>query len=234
MQRRTFITAAGTAGLSGLAGCSGVPDDLTFTAAPATIDPSAASEAGYETKGANSLELERTVDVGGESRTVQATSWITTYAGDNGPVVVASTPNATVLGQSLNPLARLSGSELITRLLEEFGSGSGLSINNLEAAGTTPITVFETEATVEEFTAAVETSGGGGPANQFTGNSSSSGGVPIRLYLLSVSHEYSDGNDVISALAFQPQKNVAPETIYELYRSLSHPQEPPESTNSSQ
>ena len=234
MQRRTFITAAGTAGLVGVAGCSGVPNDLSFAAAPAAIESTVASDAGYETEGPNSFELERSVELAGESRMVRAETWVTAYAGETGPLVIFSTPNVTVLGQSLTPLAQLSGSELIARLLEELGGGSGLSITDLEPAGETPVTVFGQDATIEEFTAVAESPPGGtGSTAQFTGNSSSSQGVPVRLYLLSVSHEYSDGNDVVFTLAVQPQAKTTPETIYDLFGALQHPTEPPESANSS-
>jgi len=241
MQRRTFITAAGTVGLVGLAGCSGVPENLTYTAAPAAIEPSVASDTGYETEGPQSFGLERSVDVAGESRTLSVTSWTTGYTREADSLTVLSTPNVTVVGQSLNPLARLSGDELITRLLKEFAGGSGISISELEPAGETPVTVFDKEATIEEFTAVAESApgggsaaqSGGGPTTQLDGNASSSGGVPLRLYLLSVSHEYSDGNDVVSALSFQPQTTADPETVYDLFGALQHPTEPPASANSS-
>lgn len=251
MQRRTFITVAGTAGIVGLAGCSGVTGDFEYTAAPATLDASLASDAGYETEGPSAFEITETIDVGGESREVTVTTWTTAYAAETGPVIVLSTPNVTVLEQSLNPLAQLSGTELISRLLEELGGGSGGgSISDIEAAGETPITVFETEATVQEFTGVLEPSGGAGSsANQFGGNAG--GGnepIPVRIYLLSVTHEYStagsnddDGgddsgtdSDVIFTLAIQPQANTDSETIYELFGSLQHPTTPPESANSSQ
>ncbi|MFB6233169.1 MAG: DUF6517 family protein [Haloarculaceae archaeon] len=235
MQRRTFITAAGTAGLIGVAGCSGVPKNLTFTAAPAVIDPAVASDTGYETKGPKSFELERSVELAGESRTLRVVTWTTAYTRQVASIIVLSTPNATALGQSLNPLAQLSGTELIARLLEELGGGSGLSITDLEPAGETPVTVFGQDATIEEFTAVAESPpGGAGPTAQFTGNTSSSQGIPIRLYLLSVPHEYSDGNDLIFTLAVQPQQKTTPETIYDLFGALQHPTKPPESANSSQ
>jgi len=253
MQRRTVITAVGTAGLVGLAGCSGVTGDFTYTAAPATLDSAAASDAGYETEGPSAFEITETVDVGGDSREINVTTWTAAYSGESGPVIVSSTPNVTVLGQSLNPLARLSGSELISRLLEEFGSDSGISLNDLEAAGQTPVTVFEKEATIQEFTATVQSaSGSGGPTNQFGGNASGdSGSIPVRIYLLSVTHEYSsdsensgdggDGNDggdgtdsdVIFTLAVQPQAMTDSETIYDLFGSLQHPVEPPTSASGS-
>jgi hypothetical protein len=160
---------------------------------------------------------------------------VTAYKRQVGSIIIFSTPNVTVLGQSLNPLAQLSGSELIARLLEELGGGSGLSITDLEADGQTPVTVFEQDATIEEFTAVSESPPGGtGSTAQFTGNSSSSQGIPIRLYLLSVSHEYSDGNDVVFTLAVQPQAKTTPETIYDLFGALQHPTTPPASANSGQ
>jgi hypothetical protein len=234
MHRRTFVAAAGIAGFAGLAGCGGLPDEVTVTAQPATIESATASDAGYETAGPESFELERSVDVAGESRLLRATTWTTAYTGEAGPLIVLSTPDVTVAGQSLNPLAQLSGTELIARLLEEFASGSELSVSELEPAGNTPVTVFEKEATIEEFTGVVESSGSGGPTNQFTGNTTSSDGVPIRLFLLSVSHTYNDDTDVIFSLSFQPQAQTDPETIYTLYESLQHPVSPPASANSSQ
>ena len=226
MYRRQVITAIGTVGIAGLAGCSGLTGDLEYTAAPATLDPEVAAAEGYDTEGPSVFAITETVEVAGESREVGITTWTTGYQSDTGPCVVLSTPAVTLAGQSLNPLAQLSGSELITRLLEELGGGA--STRELEAAGETELSIFGEARTIEEFTGVLETGGGGAVPSELN----SDGGVPIRLYLLSTTHEYGDGgSDVIFALGFQPQALVDAETMHALFESLQHPVEPPETAN---
>jgi len=234
MQRRTFITAVGTAGLMGLAGCSGVTGDLDFTAKPATVEQAVAADAGYELQETTPIEINESVDVAGETREINITTWTSGYQSDTGPFIVLSTPNVEIAGQSLNPLARLSGSELVGRLLEEAGGGDAIS--DLEPAGETEITVFGESATVEEFTATLQASAGsGGESGGNLPAGAENGELPIRLYLLSVTHEGGDDNsDVVFALTFHPQERGDPETIYTLFESLQHPVEPPASANSSQ
>jgi len=229
MYRRQVITAISAVGVAGLAGCSGLTGDLEYTAAPATLDPRVATGEGYDTAGPSMFAINETVAVAGESREVGITTWTTGYQSDTGPCVVLSTPDVTLAGQSLNPLAQLSGSELITRLLEELGGGT--SIRDLEAAGKTELSIFGAPRTVEEFTGVLEIGGGSGMPSEL----SSDGGVPIRLYLLSTTHEYGDGqSDVIFTLAFQPQALVDTETMYALFESLQHPVETPETANQTQ
>lgn len=233
MQRRTFITAVGTAGLVGLAGCSGgIPDDLEFTAEPATVEQAVATDAGYEPQETTPLELNESIDVAGETREINITTWTTGYQSDTGPFIVLSTPNVEIAGQSLNPLARLSGSELIGRLLEEAGGGDAIS--DLEPAGETEITVFDESATVEEFTATLQASAGSGSGSG-GGDlpaAAENGEIPIRLYLLSVTHETgTDSSDVVFALTFHPQEGGDPETVYTLFESLQHPVSPPASAD---
>ncbi|TQQ83397.1 hypothetical protein EGH24_00970 [Halonotius terrestris] len=234
MYRREVLTAAGAVGLVGLAGCSGLTGDLDYTAAPATLDSSVANDAGYETEGPEAIEITEQFELGGETREVAITTWTTGYESETGPFIVLSTPNVTVAGQSVNPLARLSGSELISRLLQEAGGEDAIS--EIEPAGETAVTVFDQSATIEEFTGVLQTSGdiemaGGsdGSDGSATGDGAATGGeIPIRLYLTSIIHEYGDGNsDVVFTLGIHPQDAMDSETIYSLVESLQHPVDPP-------
>ena len=237
MRRRTFITTAGTVSFVGLAGCNGgLPDNLEFTAEPATLESAAATDAGYERQETTSIDIDESIDVAGETRDVKITTWTTSYQSYQGTFIILSTPNAEIAGISANPLTRISGGELIARLLELAGGGEAIS--DLEATGESEVTVFGETTTVEEFTATLEIGSGesstGGDSGNFpTGGEN--GEVPIRLYLLSATHETEESSDVIFSLAFQPQNQIDSERIYALFSSVQHPVSPPQSaTDSSQ
>lgn len=115
--RRRFLRATGaTAAVTALAGCGGL-QERRFVAAAAGL--AEAADRGY------TLAADRTASetieraVGETEFRVTVESALRTYEADGDPVEwvgVLSTPSATVLGQSLNPLAGVA----FTTLLEEY------------------------------------------------------------------------------------------------------------------
>jgi len=90
-------------------GAGGENGSYEFDAEPASVPSSAASEAGgYEGEEPKPFTIEQEFDVAGVNAQVSATTWAAGYENsENGSALfVASTPNASVGGQSVNPLVR--------------------------------------------------------------------------------------------------------------------------------
>ncbi len=218
MNRRQILVAAGTVGIAGLAGCAAGEDGVyEATAEPAAVPDDVVASVGYQSEGPDPFEIDETIEALGVSQEVKVTTWTASYSADERVLIVLSTPDVSVAGQSLNPLARLSGADLISRLLDEslnrLGDGEA-SLRDIESAGETPVTVLGEEAAVEEFTAVLETEG----TVDVDGEQVETEGTPVRIYLLSVTHE----DDVVFAVGFHPQHVDAGEELYELIEAIEH------------
>jgi hypothetical protein len=150
-------------------GCLGFitgSDSLAFTADRTVVGDGALAETGYQ-HGANET-IDRTVNVSaaGQDRRVELTSYAFAYnrtveagaaegdaAAPAAQFTVLTTPSATVAGQSVNPLARLSTEALVERFL----GGSGA--DDLRAEGNRTVESLGAERTVTAFR-----SGGNGTA----------------------------------------------------------------------
>jgi hypothetical protein len=127
MNRRHYLAGAATVGVASVAGCLDVllGEDLTFEASPAQIPDATLAETGYERVRTDSRTLEQTLEAGGESRDVTVTNRHAEYGkqasvggidlGDAHParLMLLTTPEVEVLGQSFNPIAHLSTRQLI-------------------------------------------------------------------------------------------------------------------------
>ncbi|MEF8780086.1 MAG: DUF6517 family protein, partial [Haloferacaceae archaeon] len=163
-----------------LSGCVG--GSYAFAAEPASIDEGTLSEAGYEHAEPEEVEVDEQFQVGGEDVDVEIRSWVASYERTEvgGELVVVSTPDATVAGQSVNPLVRLSGGELVTRALEAAGEGEG-NLRDVEEVGVENRTILDRETPVRSYEGVLETD---------------AGEVPIAFHLATVEH----GDDVIVLL----------------------------------
>lgn len=133
-RRRLLLTAGGIAAAASLAGCSSVTD-YEFTADPVVLPGEARTDLNYETVREEPVVVERSRTVGGLVINATVASRVAVYASTadrehataEAPSVGAvSTPKASVMGRSFNPLARLSLSNLLTsetgtRVLERAG-----------------------------------------------------------------------------------------------------------------
>ena len=145
-----------------MTGCLGVfgGEGLRFTADPVTIDDRTVAEAGFERVGTDTLEFERTVGSGDASTSVVVSSHVVTlrrqYRGAPiGHVVAVSSPKATVLGRSVNPLGMVGSQELVERVLGQSTDGE---VDGLERTGNVSMRSLGAERTVGRFDA----SGDGG------------------------------------------------------------------------
>ncbi|WP_253736270.1 DUF6517 family protein [Halohasta salina] len=235
MHRRRVLALLGGIGTVGMAGCLGEDGNFEFTAAPAAI-PTAA-EAGYEAEGPDAMGINETVEVGGVERDVDIETWSVAY---NNPesqssIFLFSTPDVSFAGVSANPLARLSGADLIVRVLEEgLGQSQGdAAIEELEQEDELTLSVLGEERSAPVFSAVLDTGTDGGAGSQQSGGSgfdaAQNGEIPIRLYLLSFTHSAGESDDVLLSIGLHPQAVEAEAEMVSQLEAIDHPVEAPES-----
>ena len=230
MHRRRALALIGGVGLAGVAGCLGEDGNFEFAASPAAIP--AATEAGYRAEGPTAMGINETVEVAGASRDINVETWSAVY---NSPetqssVFLFSTPDVSVGGVSANPLARLSGVDLIVRVLEEgLGQAQGdAAIEEIEQEDELTLSVLGDDRNVPVFSAVLETGTGGRSGSQQSGagfDAAQNGQVPIRLYLLSFPHAAGENEDVLLSIGLHPQAVDAQASVVSLLESIEHPVE---------
>lgn len=188
--------------LVALSGCVG--GSYSFAAEPASVDADALSEAGYDVEEPEAIEIDESFEIAGQGVDVELRSWVVGYerAPEGGLLLAVSTPDATVAGQSVNPLVRLSGTALVTRALEASDEADG-DIRNVEEVAVEERTILGRETTVRSYEGILETD---------------DGDVPIAFHLATVDH----GDDVIVLLGIHPQEIDERETQLGLMESTQH------------
>jgi len=223
MHRRGLLAAIAASTSVAVAGCTGGEDgSYEYDAEPARIPSEAASAAGYEGEEPESFTIEQEFEVAGANAKVSATTWVAGYENqDNGSALfVASTPNASVGGQSVNPLVRADDAELIRRLLEQAnergigGDGTEVQADDIESRGSETRTVLdqEVEVSILETTIDAEVDAG-------DGQSGSVEDVPVFLYVATVQHE----GDVIALIGVHPTAVDARDSVISLMEQVEHP-----------
>lgn len=230
MHRRRLLALLGGIGTASMAGCLGEDGNLEFTAAPAAI-PSAA-EAGYEAEGPEAMAIDESLEIGGVERDVNVETWSVAYnnPGNQSSIFLFSTPDVSFAGVSANPLARLSGADLIVRVLEEgLGQSQGdAAIEELEQEDELTLSVLGEDRTAPVFSGVLETGSDGGPqSGQGNGgfDAAQDGEVPIRLYLLSFTHTAGENDDVLLSIGLHPQAVDAEAEIVSALEAIEHPVE---------
>lgn len=117
------------------AGCSVLlGDDLVFESGETLVENETLNETGYELQTDETREFNRTFSAAGQEVRVVVHHHVAVYqkaqlegrdgAASGGAVGVITMPDASVAGQSFNPLVRLNRTELIERFVSsEAGSG---------------------------------------------------------------------------------------------------------------
>lgn len=222
MHRRGLLAAIAASTSVAVAGCAGGGNgSYEYDADPARIPSEAASDAGYEGEEPESFTIEQEFDVAGVNAQVSATTWVAGYENpDNGSALfVASTPDASVGGQSVNPLVRADDAELIRRLLEQAnqrgigGEGTSVDAEDIESRGSETRTVLgqEVEVSILETTINAEIDAG-------NGQSGSVEDVPVYLYVATVQHD----GDVIALVGVHPTAVEAGESVLSLMEQVEH------------
>lgn len=219
MYRRGLLAALAGSTAVAVAGCAGSSEDgsYEFDAEPARIPSDAASEAGYEGEDPESFTLEQEFDVAGVNAQVSATTWVAGYEnGDNGSALfVGSTPDASVGGQSVNPLVRANDTELIRRLLKRVddtdigGENTDIEADDIETRGTETRTILgeDVEISILETTIDAESAEEGEIED-----------VPVLLYVGTVRHR----DDVIALIGVHPTAVDAGESVLSLMEQVEH------------
>lgn len=192
MQFRRGAAATLLAALVVLAGCTGTLIDAR--AAPATVPSQAYEGAGYVHGDTTAVPLTYPVGALGVSRNVTVTSYVSGYSksvdadGSSdvaSALLVVSTPNARVAGQSVNPFAHATNAELSERAFALLDRAKGTSeygeLADLREIDRGPRTVLGGSVDVVTFVASATVDGT--PAE-------------LRVHVPSVEH----GDDVVVAL----------------------------------
>ncbi|MGM0591700.1 MAG: DUF6517 family protein [Halobacteriota archaeon] len=218
MNRFTPPTVA-LAAMVVLSGCVGGAGGLSFTASPATIPESATTDSGFVHANTTDVTVTQPVGVAGISQNVTLRSWVSMYAtadpdateadpdGDVAALMVVSTPDAAVAGQSVNPLSQLSNADLVSWVLSQvnglLGENSNAQFEDLEVVGTTDREILGSSTEVATFQGTVAADGES---------------TPVRLHVATVSH----GDDFVMAVGFHPASMDAGQDIIDLMDDIEH------------
>lgn len=222
MHRRGLLAAVAASTSVALAGCAAGEDgSYEYDASPARIPSAAASEAGYTGQEPESFTIEQEFDVAGVNARVSATTWMARYENQEtgSALFVASTPNASVGGQSVNPLVRADDTELIRRLLGQVeqreigGEGTDIEAENMEKRGSETRTILDEEVEVSVLETTVDADVGADDSQ-----SGSVEDVPVFLYVATVQH----GDDVVAAIGVHPIAVDARDSVLSLMEQVEH------------
>ena len=222
MHRRELIAAVAASTTVAVAGCVGDEDgNYSFDAEPAHIPAAAAAEAGYDGEEPEAFTLQEEFDIAGVNAQVSATTWAAGYENsDNGSALfVASTPDASVAGQSVNPLVRAGDAELIRRLLEQVdnqgmgGDDAEIDADEIESHGSETRTILgqEVEVSVLETTVDAGVERGDGDSDEIED-------VPIYLYVATIQHR----DDVVVLVGVHPVSVDARDPLLSLMEQVEH------------
>lgn len=120
--RRRLLAMGATAAVAGLAGCGSV-DTYEFSARPVILPAGIREALGYETLTREQIVETRSRTIGGVEVTATVENHVRVYGSPDdsergtaaAPIVgITSTPSATVMGRSFNPIAQRSLASLLT------------------------------------------------------------------------------------------------------------------------
>lgn len=150
-----------------LAGCTGTLVELS--AEPATVPPAALAGTGYVHGNTTPVTFAPVVGVGPLVRDVRVTGWLSGYSrtttdGDIAALVVLSTPDARVEGESVSPVTRLSDPEVVEWALGQVaaaGAGRGIDagVNGLRPVDRETRTVLGQPVEVVSYAGTVSVEG---------------------------------------------------------------------------
>ena len=164
--RRSFLALGASALVASTAGCTDrIPflgdDPMEFGAEPTSVPQSVLDETGYDEHEIAQVEIERTVDAGGQTQDVVVTNWQAEYdkAIDleglglpvderlRGAVFTAlTTPQVNVLGRTVNPVDDMTSEELAEMVQDRYDG-----VDDLEHVGEDTTTIVGESTTVGEF-----------------------------------------------------------------------------------
>ncbi|MDB2236638.1 DUF6517 family protein [Halorubrum ezzemoulense] len=220
MKRRGLLAALAASTSVAIAGCAGEDGSYEFDAEPARIPESAYAE-GFSGEDPESFTIDQEFNAAGVNADVSATTWIARYTNQTvgSALFVASTPNASIGGQSVNPLVRADDAELIRRLLSQVdqqgigGNGTDIQADDIEKRGEETRTILDEETSVSilETTVSAEVSGDGG-------QSGSVEDIPVLVYIGTVQHD----DDVIALVGVHPVEIDQSDQLLSMMEAVEH------------
>jgi hypothetical protein len=226
MKRRGLLAALAASTSVAVAGCAAEDGSYEFDAEPARVPESAYAD-GYSGQDPESYTIDREFNVTGVNAKVTATTWVAQYSNSatQSALFVASTPNASVAGQSVNPLVRVEGADLIQRLLNQInqqdvgGGDADIETDDIEERGEETRTILGEETTVPIFETTISADVEG------AGNSSGSvEDVPVLLYIATVQHtaDGADSEDVIAMVGVHPEQVSQRDQLLSMMEAVEH------------
>ena len=223
MHRRELLAALTASTSIAIAGCLGGEDgSYEFDAEPARISPTALDDAGYEGEAPEAFTVDEEFDVAGVNAQISATTWVARYQNpiEESALFVASTPDASVAGQSVNPLVRAGDAELIRQLLEQIeqqgvgGEDAEIEADDIEERGSETRMILDQEVEISILETTVDADVGAEGAEDGEVED-----IPVLLYVGTVQHE----DDVITLVGVHPVGVDAAEELLSLMEHVEHP-----------
>lgn len=226
-----------------VAGCTGTLAEVR--SGPATIPETALAPVGYVHGNTTEVPLTYPLGVGPVSRDVTVYVWVSGYsrtvtdasgANDTAALLVVSSPNRRVEGQSVNPFTQLSNRGVVSELFEVVAeadnttggvvAGVGTNVTEvarLEETGTQNRTVLGQQVEVVTFTATVEVDTAVSTVTVTTpspADARDEAGATrtLLVHLLAVEH----GADVVFAMGVHGDDMDEAETIAALMEAIEH------------
>lgn len=215
MPKRRQILAAVPVGLLTLsAGCTKLVlnDRAEYVASEASVSDAGLEETEYQHADTQEETIEESFEVGGVSRTVVATNWISTYEKalevqgqqqEAARFAVVSTPAIKIFGRTFNPINEMSHQELLDRFQSQL-SGEYEGLDQLEYVESRDEVILGSEVEVSTFRTEASMEGET---------------VELYVHVTTLTHE----GDLIVAVGAHPAA-LAQERAnsYELMRSIEH------------
>ena len=219
-----------------VAGCTGTLVEVH--SGPATIPEAALTPVDYVHGNTTEVPLTYPVGLGPVSRDVTVYVWVSGYsrtatdaagANDTAALLVVSSPNQKVEGQSVNPFAQLSNRGVVSELFEVVAEADnatggvidGVSANvtevgRLEETGVQNRTVLGQQVGVVTFTATVRIDTTAGTPTDASTEAGST--RTLLVHLMAVEH----GEDVVFAMGVHGDDMDEGETIAALMEAIEH------------
>ncbi|GAA0719217.1 hypothetical protein J2744_002119 [Halorubrum trapanicum] len=221
MKRRGLLAALAASTSVAVAGCAGQNQSFDLDAESAQVPESAYAD-GYSGQEPQSFSIDREFNAAGVNVEVSATTWVARYTNETigSALFVASTPDESVAGQSVNPLVRADGAELIRQLLNQVdqqgigGNGTDIQTDDIEEVGEETQTILgEEDVTVSKLETTVDADVAGS-----NGQSGSVEDVPVLVYIATVQH----GDDVIVLVGIHPEAIDQSDQLLSMMGSVEH------------
>jgi hypothetical protein len=225
-----------------VAGCTGTLAEVRST--PATVPGAALAPVDYVHGNTTEVPLAYPVSVGPVTRDVTVYVWVSGYSrtvegpggNETAGLLVVSSPNRRVEGQSVNPFAHLSNRELVAQLFDlvgEVDNATGASgtlgtnvtgVADLREAGARERVVLGQSVEVVTYTATVRHGGAATtpdtstPSVGSTPAAGDAGTTTLLVHLMAVEH----GDDVVLALGVHGDGMDEGETMADLMAAIEH------------